>query len=205
MLYIVCKFIVMKTIENKIKQFEISSSISLKVLNPVMQKNYQAIIRMLIEKETMPEETLVQLARRIKPLMLPKYAGNLRYQPYWTKPVPLTQSFYFNFDEDSVLRNAEGKIIEVSGLEKVCEFTCYHRYGGYYGILRPGMDEVIQQFPTYLLEDEKAEYAILLKFSSSGLEDVYDRVLNRHVSTVDVYRLQNGLPQELRDQEVIYR
>ncbi len=191
-------------IEEKIKRFENEHSTSLRELNPVMKKNYQAIIRMLLEKEQMSKEKLIQLAHRIKPLMYPKDESTLAYKLYWTKPVPLTQSFYFNFDDASVVRNEEGEILEVNDLVKVCEFTCYHRYGGYYGCLRPGMNEIIQQFPAYLLTDEKAEYAVELIFSSLELHDVYDAILDRHVSTIIVYQLKNGLPKELRDQEVIY-
>ena len=191
-------------IEEKIRQFENEHFTSLRELNPVVKKNYQAIIRMLLEKEQMSKEKLILLAHRIKPLMYPKGESTLPYKLYWTKPVPLTQSFYFNFDDDSVVRNAEGKTLEVGNLVKICEFTCYHRYGGYYGCLRPGMDEIIQQFPEYLLTDEKAEHAVEVTFPSLNLYDVYDSVLDRHVSTVRVYQLKNGLPPELRNQEVIY-
>lgn len=191
-------------IEEKIKQFENEHFTSLRELNPVIKKNYQAIIRMLLEKEQMSKETLIRLAQRIKPLMYPKDESTLPHKLFWMKPVPLTESFYFNFDDDSVVKNSEGGILAVEGLEKVCEFICYHRYGGYYGFLRPGMDEIIQQFPAYLLTDEKAEYAIEMVFTSTNLDDIYDRILDRHVSTVIVYRIKNGLPQQLREQKVIY-
>ena len=191
-------------IEEKIEQWKNEHFTSLRELNPVTKKNYQAIVRMLLEKEQMSKERLIQLAHRIKPLMYPKDESALPYKLYWTKPVPLTQSFYFNFDDASVVQNEEGEILEVNDLVKICEFTCYHRYGGYYGCLRPGMDEIIQQFPEYLLTDEKAEYAVEVIFPSLNLHDVYDSVIDRHVSTVRVYQLKNGLPQELRNQEVIY-
>lgn len=191
-------------IEEKIRQFENEHFTSLRELNPVVKKNYQAIIRMLLEKEQMSKEKLIQLAHRIKPLMYPKDKSTLPYKLYWTKPVPLTQSFYFNFNDASVVQNKEGEILEVNDLVKICEFTCYHRYGGYYGCLRPGMDEIIQQFPAHLLTDEKAEYAVEVIFPSLNLYDVYDSVLDRHVSTVRVYQLKNGLPLELHNQEVIY-
>lgn len=191
-------------IEEKIRQFEKAHFTSWRELSSVKRKNYQTIIRMLFEKEQMPKEKLIQLAHRIKPLMYPKDESALPHKLYWTKPVPLTQSFYFNFDDSSIVRNEEGEILEVDDLVKICEFTCYHRYGGYYGCLRPGMDEVIQQFPAYLLTDEKAEYAVEVIFPSLELHDIYDSILDRHVSTVIVYRLKNGLPQELSNQEIMY-
>ena len=191
-------------IEEKIEQWENEHFTSLRELNPVTKKNYLAIVRMLLEKEQMSKERLIQLAHRIKPLMYPKDESMLPYKLYWTKPVPLTQSFYFNFNDASVVQNKEGEILEVNDLVKICEFTCYHRYGGYYGCLRPGMDEIIQQFPAHLLTDEKAEYAVEVIFTSLNLHDIYDSVIDRHVSTVRVYQLKNGLPLELRNQEVIY-
>ena len=191
-------------IEEKIEQWEYEHFTSLRELNPVTKKNYLAIVRMLLEKEQMSKERLIQLAHRIKPLMYPKDESTLPYKLYWTKPVPLTQSFYFNFNDASVVQNKEGEILEVNDLVKICEFTCYHRYGGYYGCLRPGMDEIIQQFPAHLLTDEKAEYAVEVIFPSLNLHDIYDSVIDRHVSTVRVYQLKNGLPLELHNQEVIY-
>ena len=191
-------------IEEKIEQWEYEHFTSLRELNPVTKKNYLAIVRMLLEKEQMSKERLIQLAHRIKPLMYPKDKSTLPYKLYWTKPVPLTQSFYFNFNDASVVQNKEGEILEVNDLVKICEFTCYHRYGGYYGCLRPGMDEIIQQFPAHLLTDEKAEYAVEVIFPSLNLHDIYDSVIDRHVSTVRVYQLKNGLPLELHNQEVIY-
>ncbi len=194
----------MNIIDKKVKQFEEDHFCSLERLSPVMRKHYLALVRSLIEKEQMPKETLIQLAHRIKPLMRPQEESSLEPGLYWCQPEPLTQSFYFNFDDNSVVHGEDDKILPVNGLEKVCEFTCYHRYGGFYGCLRPGMDEVIQQFPMYLLADEKAEYAIELEFTSKNVNDIYDRVLDRHVSTVIVYQMKNGLPREVREQEVIY-
>lgn len=193
----------MNAIDKKLEQFQ-KDAISLRELPPVKQQHYMAIARKIIEAEQMPQAVLIQLAHRIKPLMYPKEGTKLSPGLYWTKPEPLKESFYFNFNADSVAKDQNGNILPVEGLEKVSEFTCYHRYGGYYGCLRPGMDEIIQQFPAYLLEDDKAEYAIELKFPSSQLHDVFDSVLNRHVSTVIVYRLKSSLPEEIRNQAVIY-
>ncbi len=195
----------MNNIEKKVKQFQKDHFTSFRELSPVMKQHYLALGRMLIEKEEMSVEQLIQQAHRIKPLMRPKEGSSLKEALYWTKPVPLTQSFYFNFEDESILKKADGEILPVESIEKVCEFVCFHRYGGYYGCLRPGMDEIIQQFPAYLLEDEQAEYAVELIFPSLEIQDVYDCVLDRHISTVVVYRLKNGLPPEVKEQEVIYK
>lgn len=192
-------------IEEKLNKFKKDHVTSLRELSPVMQQNYLALARMLIEKEEMPIADLVQFAQRIKPVMRPKEGSTLKKGLYWSKPEPLTQSFYFNFNDSSVLKNKNGEILAVEAIEKVCEFTCFHRYGGYYGCLRPGMDEIIQQFPAHLLADEKAEYAVEVVFPSLNLCDIYDSVLDRHVSTVIVYRPKKGLPRELKEQEVVYK
>lgn len=195
----------MHTIEEKLNNFKNDHAISLSELSPVQRQQYLALARMLVESEEMPVETLIRLAHRIKPLMRPKEGSALQQGLYWTKSEPLTQSFYFNFTDSSVLKNQNDEILMAEPVEKVCEFVCFHRYGGYYGFLRPGMDEIIQQFPSYLLADEKAEYAVELVFPSLELRDIYDAVLDRHVSTVVVYRLKDGLPQEVKEQEVIYK
>lgn len=195
----------MHTIEEKLNNFKNDHAISLSELSPVQRQQYLALVRMLVESEEMPVETLIRLAHRIKPLMRPKEGSALKQGLYWTKPEPLTQSFYFNFTDSSILKNQNNEILMAEAVEKVCEFVCFHRYGGYYGFLRPGMDEIIQQFPSYLLADEKAEYAVELVFPSLELRDIYDAVLDRHVSTVVVYRLKDGLPQEVKEQEVIYK
>ncbi len=182
-------------IEEKLNKFKKDHVTSLRELSPVMQQNYLALARMLIEKEEMSIANLVQFAHRIKPVMRPKEGSLLKKGLYWSKPEPLTQSFYFNFNDSSVLKNKNGEILAVEAIEKVCEFTCFHRYGGYYGCLRPGMDEIIQQFPAHLLADEKAEYAVEVVFPSLNLCDIYDSVLDRHVSTVIVYRPKKGLPR----------
>lgn len=194
----------MNDIEKRIEHFRASYSLSLQELSPVIKKNYLTIFRMLVEKEQMPKETLLQLARRIKPLMSPKKGSTLKKGLYWSVSQPLKESFYYNFGDDSVVKGDDGKIVPVRNLQKVCEFTCYHRYGGYYGCLRPGMDEIIQQFPAYLLSDSNAEFAVKLIFPSDQLQDVYDVILDRHVSTVVVYRMMNGLPKEVREQDVVY-
>ncbi len=192
-------------IEEKINKFKKDHVTSLRELSPVMQQNYWALARMLIEKEEMPIANLIQFAHRIKPVMRPKEGSTLKKGLYWSKPEPLTQSFYFNFNDSSVLKNKNREILTVEEIEKVCEFICFHHYGGYYGCLRPGMDEIIQQFPVHLLVDEKAEYAAEVVFPSLNLCDIYDSVLDRHLSTIVVYRLKKGLPRELKEQEVVYK
>lgn len=194
----------MNKIEKTFRDKRNERILSLRNFIPSMQLNYLAILRMLAEKEQMPKKTLLQLARRIKPLVRPDKDSLLKYRLYWIKPYPLKSSFYSNFKDSDIVKNADGKILPVKGLKRICEFTCYHQYGGYYGFLRPSMDEVIQQFPAYLLADPKAEYAVEVVFPSDFFSNVYDAVLDRHVSTVIVYRMTHGFPKEIRKQKVCY-
>lgn len=55
-------------IEEKLNKFKKDHVTSLRELSPVMQQNYLALARMLIEKEEMPIADLVQFAHRIKNL-----------------------------------------------------------------------------------------------------------------------------------------
>ena len=52
-------------IEEKLNKFKKDHVTSLRELSPVMQQNYLALARMLIEKEEMPIADLVQFAHRI--------------------------------------------------------------------------------------------------------------------------------------------
>lgn len=54
--------------------------------------------------------------------MRPKNGSTLKKGLYWSKPEPLTQSFYFNFEDSLVLKNKNGEILAVKDLEKVLTF-----------------------------------------------------------------------------------
>ena len=198
----------MNKIEKKLKDFQKRLE-----LNPLLKSHYLTIMRKIWESELMPEATLISLAKRVKPLIRLDKSMNSKCvaskkQSFlvWTAPEDLTQSFFFNFDkETSIVRNDDGSPLEVEGLEKVDEFPCYHRYGGWYGFLRPGVDEVIQQMPDYLWKDNQNEYAFELVFPSTDIFDVYDNVLDRHVSSVIVYKVTKGFPEKVRNQIVIYK
>ena len=198
----------MNKIERKLKDFQKRLE-----LNPLLKSHYLTIMRKIWESELMPEATLISLAKRVKPLIRLDKSMNSKCvaskkQSFlvWTAPEDLTQSFLFNFDkETSIIRNDDGSPLAVEGLEKVSEFPCYHRYGGYYGCLRPGVNEVIQQMPDYLWKDNQDEYAFELVFPSTDIFDVYDNVLDRHVSSVIVYKVTSGFPEQIRNQIVIYK
>lgn len=196
-------------IEKRVKSFEKSHQ----ELNRLILKAYVALKRMLLESESMPDETLICLAKKVKPLVrierdtLKKcWNKSTPNMLVWVNSSDIAQSFFYDFDASkSLIRDNSENIISANNLEKVSEFVCYHRYGGYYGILRPGVDEVIQQMPKYLLEDKDAEYGFELVFPSTQFHALYDPVLDRHVSSVIVYKVTSGFPEQVRNQKVIYK
>ena len=199
-------------------------------LLPELRVKYVALKQKLLEAEALPDTELIKLAKRIKPLIRlrkTKYYDAAQYHLFnkangklevwakaeeefekndllvWTNPVCLKESFYYALKEDFVVEEAPGVPLPVLEPEKVTEFTCYLRYSGYYGILRPRVEDVLQQFPQNLIAKETEEYAFELYLPSLNFRDVYDALLDRHKATVIIYRLKNGLPKPVKDQRVI--
>lgn len=199
-------------------------------LSPELRVKYVALKQKLLEAEALPDTELIKLAKRIKPLIRlrkTKYYDAAQYHLFnkangklevwakaeeefekndllvWTNPVCLKESFYYALKEDFVVEEAPGVPLPVLEPEKVTEFTCYLRYSGYYGILRPRVEDVLQQFPQNLIAKETEEYAFELYLPSLNFRDVYDALLDRHKATVIIYRLKNGLPKPVKDQRVI--
>ena len=199
-------------------------------LSPELRLKYVALKQKLLEAEALPDTKLVKLAKRIKPLIRlrkTKYYDVAQYHLFnkangklevwakaeeefekndllvWTNPVSLKESFYYALKEDFVMEEAPGVPLPVLEPEKVTEFTCYLRYSGYYGILRPCAEDVLQQFPQDLIAKGMEEYAFELYIPSLSFINVYDALLDRHKATVIVYRLKNGLPKPVKDQRVI--
>ncbi len=199
-------------------------------LSPELRLKYVTLKQKLLEAEALPDTELEKLAKRIKPLIRlrkTKYYDAAQYHLFnkangklevwakaeeefekndllvWTNPVCLKESFYYALKEDFVVEEAPGVPLPVLEPEKVTEFTCYLRYSGYYGILRPCAEDVLQQFPQDLIAKGMEEYAFELYIPSLSFRDVYDALLDRHKATVIVYRLKNGLPKPVKDQRVI--
>ena len=126
----------------------------------------------------MPDTELEKLAKRIKPLIRlrkTKYYDAAQYHLFnkangklevwakaeeefekndllvWTNPVCLKESFYYALEDDFVVEEDLGIPLPVLEPKKVAEFTCYLKYSGYYGILRPCAEDVLQQFPQNLI------------------------------------------------------
>ena len=186
------------------------------IQNPVafhkkVAEEYERIVPMLIASEEMSTYELVRRAKKIKPLI--RLSGKCKIfqhdelvdakdsRLFFVKPTDVRQSYFFNFDIKTSLECGEkGVPLEAKGLKEVGRFICYHRYGGYYGCLRPGVDEVLQQLPEEF--DIEKISAFELVFASSDFRDVYNSYVDRHVSTVILYELEDGLPEKVKDQHV---
>lgn len=171
---------------------------------------HHRIISMLIEAEAMPEEELVRRAKQIKPLVRVDDEGrkldpgeNEEYSMLvYVKPTDINQSYLFSFmSKEHIVRDKKRKPLKAENLEEVARFICYHRYGGYYMFLRPGVDEVLQQLPKDVDINEISAFEI--KFASDDLREIYNSTVDRHVSTVVLYKVAGGLPEEVRTQPVI--
>jgi len=187
------------------------------IQNPVafhkkVAEERERIIPMLIKAEEMSDCELIKRAKRIKPLIrLAENCKIFQYDElvnakdsrlYFVKPTDVYQSYFFNFDTRTSLEcDEKGVPLEAKGLKEIGRFICYHRYGGYFGCLRPGVDEVLQQLPEEF--DIEKISAFELVFASSDVRDVYYSSVDRHVSTVILYEQEGGLPEKVKEQHVI--
>lgn len=175
---------------------------------------YMDLKTRLIECESMPVAQLIERAFRIKPIIRLQESLDNDYVPvignfcnddklYFLRPHDLRQSYLYDFNP-RMLSRSHGKPLPVdtAKLTKINEFTCYHRYGGYPAFLRPGVNEVLTQIPELI--DIDSVNLFELKFESDQVYDVYDSVIDRHVSTVILYSYEGGLPSVIKNQDVIY-
>ena len=173
--------------------------------------NYLAIYRHILEAEQMPKTELIERAKRIKPLVRVNSRGQRREfgvfakndRLVFIKPSDIHQSYLYNFTTSEIVKDTDGLMVWAPSeeLQEVTSFTCYHRYGGYHGFFRPGIDEVLSQIPKSV--DLTQVHAFEIKVTSLTLSDIYDATLDRHVSMVTLYKLTNGLPKQIAAQKVI--
>lgn len=78
----------------------------------------------------------------------------------------------------SYLWNAHNDIrskVDLSNTEILMDFSCYHTYG-YYGLFKPSIAEVLEQFPDEVLEEANAFYVL------SHPEDIRDLNLEKRIT-----------------------
>lgn len=197
-------------IEEKMNVFR-NARLKFDDLSPARKTSYEEIYRHILETEQISDEELIARAKKIKPLIRLRKVGNEwdivvgKMEPddllVFTNPVDLRESYTYNFAPKNIVCDKDGSPLRVEGLREVDRFTCYHEYGDYYGCYRPSVDEVLSQIPQTVDLDEVSAFEIHI--GSLNFWQVYDQVLDRHVSTVILYAMEGGLPEKMRAQEVI--
>lgn len=194
--------------------FRFKERLSSCIMSESEKENYINLKTRLLESETMPFKELLARAKKIKPLVRVDgdHNGILGYRKkcydfadsdtlLFCKPCDIRdRSYLFDFNDSRIVM-FKGKPFAVPKHRKVGEFTCYHDTGAFYGCLMPSVDEVLQQFPTEI--DWHTVDAFELQFPSLNFRDVYDSLLDRHISTVILYNFDNGLPQKIKEQPVV--
>lgn len=169
----------------------------------------------LLKSEAMPFSELLARAKKIKPLVRVDgdVDGVLGYRKKYhnfadadtlcfCKPCDIrNRSYLYDFNASRIVMY-KGKPFAVPKHQKVGEFTCYHDTGAFYGFLMPSVDEVLQQIPPEM--DWHTIDAFELVFPSLKCSDAYDSLLDRHISTVYLYRFDNGLPSKIREQPIVF-
>ena len=174
----------------------------------VLFRDSERIKAMLKRLEFMPQSELLERAFRIKPLVRMYDGRKLNVAEecpdsylVYSKPFDVRESYYFDFKPQHAVRGDDGKPLTVEGVKEVGRFICYHRYGGYWMFIRPGVDEVLLQLPAEFVGKQVDAFEI--KFSSTFCSEVWSQVLDMHVSTVILYALEKGLPEAVKRQNVI--
>ncbi len=176
------------------------------------KEHYLGIEQQILKSELLPVSQLLERAKHIKPLVRIQ-RGDLSSRKKTTgefsdsdvlcfcKPCDIRErSYLYDFTPTKIVMY-KGKPLAVPKHEKVGEFTCYHETGTFYGCLMPSVDEVLQQIPENI--DWHEIDAFELTFQSANFYEVYDNVLDRHISTAVLYRFEKRLSARLRGQTVI--
>lgn len=117
-----------------------------------MQTIYDEKIDFTSHKIILPEisdDELLARYEQISPVIMSE-------QLYWyLKRYELSQlrnqSYLWNRHEDKTEQ------FDMDSAETIAEFSCYHTYG-YYGLFKPSIAEVLQQFPDFALQYANAFY-----------------------------------------------
>ncbi|MBO6281571.1 MAG: hypothetical protein J6N49_03460 [Alphaproteobacteria bacterium] len=162
--------------------------------------------------EALPNKTVVQRAKQIKPLVRIRHNAVSHYEKVFTTDATdllvfttlydIEKSYLYNFTDDRQVVKHLRRPLFPRGMQKIGEFTCYHRFEENPEILSPCVEEVLRQLPDDINLDQINAFE--LKFDSSDPADVYDPLLDRYESTVVLYSMSDGLPQQIKQQPVVY-
>lgn len=198
-------------IQNELKKF--SFKLNSHAISDSEKQSYLEIERKILESKQIPDTQLLARAKRIKPLVRLSFDADEGYKMKYCEfeeadtlcfctPCDICQrSYLYDFTPKKIVKLGN-RPMSVPKFQEVGEFTCYHETGTFYGNLLPSVDEVLKQIPPEF--DWLQIDAFELQFTSSYFPEVYDCILDRHVSTVHLYRFEHGLPAKLKNQAVIF-
>lgn len=132
---------------------------------------------------SMTKEELMEYAKKMGPVM--RKDGQL----WWIDPCKIhTQSCTYG-----------AKFLEEAlSLSPLKTITSYHKYGGYYGFLRPSVDEAIFQCPKDILEQVVAFEFIIPE--DLYIWNIYSDVLDRHVLKITYY--SGDFPEKFKNRQI---
>ncbi len=147
-----------------------------------------------ILEKSMSQEEIMAYAKKIKPIARGIDINNLDttstddLPAFWVESKRIHgEGFSFGYEP----------IAPASGLKEIARVTTYHSYGGYYGCLRPSVDECIVQCPKDILDKVCAfqVYHPTLLF-----RECYNTELDRHILTTIYYT--GTLPEDIASKPV---
>lgn len=113
------------------------------------------------------DDELLARYRRIKPIV------NEEELYYYLKIFNLDQirdmSYLWSAHED------KRELVDMASFKTIAEFSCYHSYG-YYGLFKPSIAEVLQQFPDDVLSEANAFYMFEKPSTMHDLNEQWDIV-----------------------------
>lgn len=128
------------------------------------------------------DDELLARYRRIKPIVF--YQELYYYLKRYNAKMMRNQSYIWNIERD--IRTQA----DMSDAITLAEFPCYHTYG-WYGIFKPSIAEVLQQFPDEVLEEANAFYMTSTPNNEYDL-GLQQEIVNAgcHSSTVKALKLK---------------
>ena len=119
------------------------------------------------------DDELLARYKRIKPIV--SYQELYYYLKRYNAEILRNHSYISNIEKD--IREQ----VDMTDVKTLAEFPCYHTYG-WYGLFKPTIAEVLQQFPDDVLEEANAFYM------TSAPENEYDLVLQKEIVNAGCHR-----------------
>jgi len=137
-------------VESKILEEKVldNRKVILQKIKETEDNGYEYIRNKIILPRITDDELLARYTR-IKPIV--SYQELYYYLKLYNVDMMRNQSYIWD------LKNSISEQIDMTDAKTIAEFSCYHTYG-YYGLFKPSIAEVLQQFPDEILEEANAFY-----------------------------------------------